>query len=452
MNKELLQIMENTRKNYREMHEELVKAYNEAVLEGSSKEAAISFAKSANSVRERYIEVNDNIKKYVDACKNASKNEIDALELMLMMNYAPELINKYKSAVNDLTDDKLIHSDKQGVGDETVSEEAYDEYVKPRHSKATKIGAGILGGAALLGAGYGLSSCISANANKASLEQTEDKNSMDGSFKDASDEEQVNARVDWYFENYFNKEYANENQVVKDSITKENLADIIQVANGVAPEGFEVNEVVNYNNKMTQIFSAYLSTESRTKSGNIGFIPTQYLYEDGSHDQKCAAEVDAVMEKIINAINTNNDEDYKKYAVEFGEVMRDQYYLVDSTSNHYNTRSIASYPARIQLYGMAYAFYTETIMEYGISKGIDICIPFCIDHSTGQTVEIPLSKLMAILDFVPMDQWDAVIQRSGLTVEQIKALGNQGTEDTMPVIFTRDAKNHFRENSLTLSK
>ena len=32
MNKELLQIMENTRKNYREMHEGLVKAYNEAVL------------------------------------------------------------------------------------------------------------------------------------------------------------------------------------------------------------------------------------------------------------------------------------------------------------------------------------------------------------------------------------------------------------------------------------
>lgn len=449
MNKELIQIMENIRKNYREMHEGLVRAYNQAVSEDSSKESIISYANSANSVREKYIEVNNDIKKYVDTCKKANKNEIDALELMLMMNYAPELINKSKGIVNDLTEEKLIHSNKQDTADETVSEE---EYIKPKHSKATKIGAGVLGGAALLGAGYGLSSCISTNANKASLEQTEDKNSMDGTFKDASDVDQVNARVDWYFENYFNKEYANENQVVKDSVTKENLADIIQVANGVAPEGFEVNEVVNYNNKMTQIFSAYLSTEARTKSGNIGFIPTQYLYEDGSHDQKCAAEVDTVMEKIINAINTNNDEDYKKYAVEFGELMRDQYYLVDSTSNHYNTRSIASYPARIQLYGMAYAFYTETIMEYGISKGIDICIPFCIDHSTGQTVEIPLSKLMAILDFVPIDQWDAVIQRSGLTVEQIKALGNQGTEDTMPVIFTRDAKNHFRENSLTLSK
>lgn len=448
MNKELLQIMENTRKNYRQMHEGLVRAYNQAVSENSSKESIISYANSANSVREKYIEVNNDIKKYADACKKANKNEISALELILMMNYAPELINKSKNIVNDFEDEKLIHSDNKDAADETISEE---EYIKPKHSKATKIGAGVLGGAALLGAGYGLSSCISTNANKASLEQTEDKN-LDGTFKDASDVDQVNARVDWYFENYFNKEYANENQVVKDSVTKENLADIIQVANGVAPEGFEVNEVVNYNNKMTQIFSAYLSTEARTKSGNIGFIPTQYLYEDGSHDQKCAAEVDAVMEKIINAINTNNDEDYKKYAVEFGELMRDQYYLVDSTSNHYNTRSIASYPARIQLYGMAYAFYTETIMEYGISKGIDICIPFCIDHSTGQTVEIPLSKLMAILDFVPMDQWDAVIQRSGLTVEQIKALGNQGTEDTMPVIFTRDAKNHFRENSLTLSK
>ena len=235
-------------------------------------------------------------------------------------------------------------------------------------------------------------------------------------------------------------------------MTKENLADIIQVVNGVSPDGFEVNELLNYNNKMTQIFSAYLSTEDRTKNGKIGFIPTQYLFEDGSHDQKCAAEVDEVMEKIINAINTENDEDYKKYAIEFGELMRDQYYLVDNTSEHYNTRSIASYPARIQLYGMAYAYYTETIMEYGLSRGIDICVPFCIDYTTKQIVEVPLSKLMATLEFIPMDQWDAVIQRSGLTVEQIKALGNQSTEDTMPIIFTRDAKNHFKENSLTLSK
>lgn len=452
MNKELLSIMESVRNNYKKMHEGLIESYNKAVAEHSSKEVIASYVNSANSIRERYIEVNNDIKEYIEAYKSGNENEMHQLELFFMMDYAPELIKKSNNLDDQMDNDinDTVSNDSESEIDDLVDDS--EEYVKPKNSKAVKIGAGVLGGAAILAAGYGLASCTSKNADASSLEQIQDKNNENGVFNDASDVEQVNERVDWYFENYFDKEYANENQVVKDSITKENLADIIQVANGVAPEGFEVNELINYNNRMTQMFSAYLSTEERTKSGNIGFIPTQYLFEDGSHDQKCAAEVDEVMEKIISAINTNNNEDYKKYAIEFGELMRDQYYLVDNTSEHYNTRSIASYPARIQLYGMAYAFYTETIMEYGISNGIDICIPFCIDHSTGKTVEIPLSKLMATLDFVPMSQWDAVIQRSGLTVDQIKALGNQSTEDTMPVIFTRDAKNHFKENSLTLSK
>ncbi len=449
MNKELLEIMKNIRKNYKEMHEGLVNEYNKAVEEKATKEKITSLVNSANSIRQKYVEVNNDIKEYIAASKKDDKKGMKELELFLMMDYAPELIEKNNTISDEINETQTVNDEVQNITEPI--DEVEDEYVKPKNSKAIKIGAGILGGAALLGAGYGITSCVSKNADKASLDQTQDKNE-DGTFKDASDTEQVNERVDWYFENYFDKEYANENQVVKDSVTKENLADIIQVVNGVAPEGFEVNEVINYNNKMTQIFSAYLSTADRTKNGNIGFIPTQYLFEDGSHDQKCAAEVDDVMEKIISAINTNNDEEYKKYATEFGELMRDQYYLVDNTSEHYNTRSIASYPARIQLYGMAYAFYTETIMEYGISKDIDICIPFCIDYNTGKTVEVPLSKLMATLEFIPVNQWDAVIQRSGLTVEQIKALGNQSTEDTMPVIFTRDAKNHFRENSLTLTK
>lgn len=444
MNKELMEIMVNIRKNYKEMHEGVIVAYNKAVSEKADKSTIASYVSSANSIREKYIEINNDIKEYVEACKKNDKKEIHTLELFLMLEYAPELVERPENISNEINEVEN--------NNDILNDEFEEEYVKPKNSKAVKIGAGVLGGAAVLAAGYGLASCTSNNADKASLEQTQDNNTEYGTFNDASDVDQVNERVDWYFDNYFDKEYANENQVVKDSVTKENLADIIQVVNGVAPEGFEVNEVINYNNKMTQIFSAYLSTEDRTKSGNIGFIPTQYLFEDGSHDQKCAAEVDAVVEKVINAINNNNEEEFKKYATEFGELMRDQYYLVDNTSEHYNTRSIASYPARIQLYGMAYAFYTETIMEYGISKGIDVCIPFCIDYSTGETVEVPLSKLMATLDFVPMSQWDAVIQRSGLTVEQLKALGNQNTEDTMPVIFTKDAKNHFRENSLTLSK
>lgn len=419
MNKDLLKIMVQTRETYRETYNNIVKAYYECKENSDSKTLLKKYLDEAKGFKEKYIMVNNDIKEY--------KEKGSLIEEELIIKYAPEL----------LMDEEL----------EEEAEEELEEVEEVKDCKSKRIIAGILGAASLFGLGYAISSC----SNDSAIYQEQDE-SLENQFSDASDDEQVNERVDWYFDNYINKEYSDANQVVKDSVTKEDLADIIKVVNGEVPEGFEVNELINYNNRMTQMFSTYLSTEERTKNGNIGFIPTQYLFEDGSHEQKCAAEVDAVMEPLIDAINSNDKESYIKYATEFGELMRDQYYLVDSTSEHYNTRSIASYPSRIHLYGMAYAFYTETIMEYGISNNINICVPFCIDHTTGETVDIPLSKLMAVLEFVPMSQWDAVIQRSGLTVEQIKALGNQSTEDTMPVIFTRDAKEHYRENKLTLSK
>lgn len=317
-----------------------------------------------------------------------------------------------------------------------------------------------------VGTGYGLASCVSNNATEVlnaekevedldvdaepevveevKEEEPELKPGEPGTFKDASNDDEVNARVDWYFENYFNKEYPNLTDVEKDSINKENLADMVKLVNGELIDGFEMNELVNYDNKLTQMFSTYLSTLERAEANNVGFIPSQYLYEDGSHEQKCAAEVDAVMEPLIEAINKHDDEAFKKYATEFGELMRDQYYYPDAQATHYNVRSIASYPSRIHLYGLSYSQYVANILEYGIVNNIDVCIPFCFDND-GYVEEIPLSKLMATLDFVPMGEWEYVLKRAGMTSQEIASYGNNAVEDTMFQRFLKDAKNHYSE-------
>ena len=315
------------------------------------------------------------------------------------------------------------------------------------------------------GLGYGLTKCTNNNAEVLNAEtEVEDldvdaetevaeevkekepelKPGEPGTFKDASNDDEVNARVDWYFENYFNKEYPNLTDVEKDTINKENLADMVKLVNGELIDGFEMNELVNYDNKLTQMFSIYLSTGERSKENNVGFIPSQYLYEDGSHEQKCAAEVDAVMEPLIEAINKHDNEAFKKYAIEFGELMRDKYYYPDAQANHYNVRSIASYPSRMHLYGLSYSQYAANILEYGIVNNIDVCIPFCFNND-GDIEEIPLSKLMATLDFVPIGQWEYVLKRSGMSSQEIASYGNNAVEDTMFQRFLKDAKNHYSE-------
>ena len=266
-----------------------------------------------------------------------------------------------------------------------------------------------------------------------------------GNFTDASDPEALEARTDYYFNNYFNKYY--DANTLEKGISKEELIDIMSVFNGKLPvEGeFNVNELMNYTNKAKQALVFYASTEKDEENNTRKFIPMAPLFEDGSYEQKCALEVDEIMEPLIKAMNEGNNEDFVKYATMFGELMRDQYYLVDSTTEHYGVRSKASYAARPHLWKLSYAQYVGNIFEYGVKNDIDVCIPFCYKYGTDEIEMIPLSKLMATLEFVPMGQWDAVLQRAGLTPEQIKELGNASVEDTMSVVFTRDAKNHFRE-------
>ena len=55
------------------------------------------------------------------------------------------------------------------------------------------------------------------------------------------------------------------------SITPENLADIIQVVNGEVPEGFDTNEVINYNNRL----GLYITLKMNCHSGQFIFKTTK---------------------------------------------------------------------------------------------------------------------------------------------------------------------------------
>ena len=340
------------------------------------------------------------------------------------------------------------------VPEEEEEEEEIVAVAEPKKKNTvTKVIAGTLALALAGGIGYYIGTLNNDTAIVQEEEEEEEKPFESyGEFTDASNTEQVEKRAQVYYDEFIAPVYGEMSETEKASVTPENIADVIQVVNGVAPEGFETNEVINYNNKLVQMYITYLSTDDRTKNGEIGFVPLAYLYEDGSHEQKCAMELDAIMEPLIKAINEGDDVNYIRYATEFGELMRDQFYLVDNTNEHFNVRSIASYPSRIHLYSAAYAHYTNNIMEYGITRDINVCIPFCIDYETKDMVYVPLAQVMATLEFVPMSQWDAVLQRSGISISELEKMGNDNFEETMPYAFTQDAKGHFREEALTLTK
>ena len=443
MNMEFVKKLENVIQSLKRYDGELRNEYKKEGKTVSEKNSIVATIKKVDS---EYLEATKELEVY----KTASEEKRREIEDKYISRYR---LNIKRDEVEELPEELSIEENKE---DKEEAEEVV-AVEKPKTGLRILSYIGIAGLAG--GIGYGLASCSNKNAevlnNETEVEdldvdtetveeEPELKPGEPGTFKDASNEDEINARVDWYFENYFDKEYSNLTDVEKDSINKENLADMIKIVNGELIDGFEMNELVNYDNKLTQMFSTYLSTLERAEANNVGFIPSQYLYEDGSHEQKCAAEVDAVMEPLIEAINKHDDEAFKKYATEFGELMRDQYYYPDAQATHYNVRSIASYPSRMHLYGLSYSQYVANILEYGIVNNIDVCIPFCFDND-GYVEEIPLSKLMATLDFVPMGEWEYVLKRAGMTSQEIASYGNNAVEDTMFQRFLKDAKNHYSE-------
>lgn len=283
------------------------------------------------------------------------------------------------------------------------------------------------------------------------INNTQNNENKVPAFNDATNQKQIEARAKWYYDNYFDKEFKDLSDVAKFTANKETLADCIPVLNGKEPlySDFNYENIIEYNNKVVQQFCSFLSLDNKSK--RCGFVPSQYLYLDGSYEKMCAAEADAILEPLVKCINNEDNEGVKKYATMYGELMASQYLNVDMNDNHFNVRGMADFSSQIHLWSIAYAEYTNKIMPYCIEHNLDVCIPLCINHTTGETVEVPLAKLMTILEHVPVANWDAVIARSGMSIKELEALGNNSVEDTMPVIFTRNAKNHYRGKVKTLS-
>jgi len=250
-----------------------------------------------------------------------------------------------------------------------------------------------------------------------------------GNFTDASNSEQLYERAHWYKETYFNK------MGLSNVITEDELVTAMSLFNGKRPinKDFEIEDLMQYNNKICNAFIFATSTFDDVKNGTREFIPFEYLFVDGSYEAKCAKELDEKRQSLIKVMNENNDEEFRKEAEGFGELVRDVFCLPSNTNKHLAVRGLTKTVSQANIYCLYYAEYTGNIMEYGIANYKDVCVPFCFDHNTQEMVYIPLSKLMATIEFIPMNEWDAVLQRAGISVEEIERMGNTSIENSYPV-------------------
>lgn len=253
-----------------------------------------------------------------------------------------------------------------------------------------------------------------------------------GNFTDATNAEQLYERAHWYKETYFNK------MGLGNVITEEELVTAMSLFNGKRPvnKEFEIEDFIKYNNAICNAFVFAASTKEDEINGTRKFIPIEYMFIDGSYESKCARELDKVSEEWISAMNNNNNVKFRNKGEEFFKLVRDAYLLPSNTNEHYAVRGLARTASQANLYCYTYAMYTGNGYSYGVSHDVDICGYLCDDYNTKEPVYVSLAQLMATLEFIPMNEWDAVLQRAGISVQEIERIGNTSIENSYPVEMT----------------
>lgn len=424
----------NENKHCKEVYEKLLaEKASEKELEITKRSLMISF--------DEYNQANANLKEYEQKYKQVVKE----------FNSANRNTEKLESYVSDLEEfENKMYKFYPIEKEQEQAETSKNKNKKQKRSPLSMIALVV----ALLSLGHVLGTTHYNNTQIVQLKNQDDEDEKEkkhlelgepGTFLDATDDEQVIARAKWYYKNFFNKEFENLSDSKKERVSEENLADMIKIVQGkeMIYQNTDPEEMNNYQNILGDMFCNYLSLSDR----NWGFIPTQYLFTDDSVEAKAAAQVDAVMEPLINAMNKENDEEVVKYAKQFGELMRDQYYILSiKNDDTIAVRGNCTNASKYHLWKLSYKQYTTKIFEYCMEHGLNICIDFCTDYNTKKTVQISLSALMATLEKIPMDNWDAVLARAGITAKEVEKLGNKYSGLTMSNIFIEDARASLKSN------
>ncbi|MDD6272574.1 MAG: hypothetical protein PUA90_03530 [bacterium] len=238
------------------------------------------------------------------------------------------------------------------------------------------------------------------------VNKTEKPFEVYGEFNDSSNEKQCENRAIWFYDSY-----VSQNTGVN-QINTNDLMNVVRLTNGefkLDDSGnitYNAMDIIDAANDIHTI--ANYASFSQNKN-NLTFVPYAPLFEDGSLAQQGATILDNEYKKVVEAIKADDVEAFKEAAKQWGIAVVNIFEHNDFTGKYPSVFQME--PAQAyQLYQVMYATYGTTIFEYGQSRNVNICIPYCTDYNSSELVETPLSEIIYQLNEVPTD-W--VAKRSG---------------------------------------
>jgi len=219
-----------------------------------------------------------------------------------------------------------------------------------------------------------------------------------GTFFDVNDEEQLNARAKYIFDNYFaNNETLTEQQ--KQLITVENIANTIRIMNGVLPineEGYEFFDGMTLNDYTNVLVEAVINVPSNVND-HYTYFPAYLLTVDGSEESDFIKSYSEIYDKLIYSLNEHDDEQVQDAIACLGFKFYNEWYLQGMYEGDVNPH-LFNTELKYLTFISTIEPYNTTAREWHLSEKKPVCIYACKDYETGEKALVSVNDIVVALE------------------------------------------------------
>lgn len=276
-----------------------------------------------------------------------------------------------------------------------------------------------------------------------------------GTFFDVTDDEQVEARANYIYDNYYAPFIGQLTEQEQAYVTPERIANVIRVMNGELPLDAQGNKVMDANivDDYGQMFTYLVGDlgSSPALDGRYVNIPAYMFTMDGTELQDFVKSYDQVFDKMTAGFNHAADQrlageevtggvEVREAIAELGHKYWNEWHMqgIYGDVNPYNFQS----KDRLFAYLSSFARYGQYAFEYDMNAMQPVCIPVCINYETKEMNELTVSEIFV---GIASGQWDTVIA---------KAAGIDQKPEPDSIAFTQDLLDEltWKYNNLQVKK
>ena len=225
-----------------------------------------------------------------------------------------------------------------------------------------------------------------------------------GTFTDVTDNEQVEARAQYLYDNYAQKMMFNIDESDRHLITKENIANMIRIFNGELPldeNGYQTYDGTALNDS-TLVFCALVVDGGSSDKKSYVHFPAHLLAQDGSEESEFIKSYDVIYDDLCYALNIQDDVRIQDDIACLGYKFWNEWYLqgmyADSTVNDYvNPHTFKTDKKYLALLSTI-SPYNSTANEWTLSELTPVCILTCTNYETHETEYQPVNNIQRAIE------------------------------------------------------